>query len=74
MYRAQVKEWSMERVIRLMAGVFTLTGLTLSLTVHPYWLALPGLVGFNLVLFSFTGLCPMAMLLHRFGIEPECRS
>jgi len=72
MYRAQHHEWSMERVIRLMAGLFTLAGILLSLTVHPYWLILSGLVGANLVIFSVTGFCPMAGLLHALGVRPEC--
>jgi len=72
MYRAQVYKWSMERVIRLMAGGFTLLGIFLALTVHPYGLVLPALVGVNLVIFSITGFCPMAVLLHSLGVRPEC--
>lgn len=72
MYRSQVNTWTLERAICLMAGGFTLLGLFLAMAVHPYWLALPALVGLNLVVFSVTGFCPMAVLLHAVGVRPEC--
>jgi len=72
MYRSQVNTWTLERAIRLIAGGFTLLGLFLAMAVHPYWLALPALVGLNLVVFSVTGFCPMAVLLHAVGVRPEC--
>jgi uncharacterized membrane protein YdcZ (DUF606 family) len=37
--------------------------------VSPWWLLVPGLVGANLVLFSLTGFCPMAVVLARAGVE-----
>jgi len=52
MYLAQTKRWTIERVIRAMAGVFTLAGTGLAAAVSLWWLALPGLVGANLVIFS----------------------
>ncbi|MBI5142249.1 MAG: DUF2892 domain-containing protein [Nitrospirae bacterium] len=69
LYIAQTKIWTLERVIRLMAGTFVLLGIALSAWVHPYWIALPALVGVNLVVFSLTGLCPMAMILHKLGVR-----
>ena len=69
MYLAQTSQWTIERVIRAMAGIFTLAGVTLAATVSPWWLALPGLVGANLVIFSLTGFCPMAVALERVGVQ-----
>ncbi len=70
MYLAQTQQWTMERVIRLMAGIFVLLGTTLGALASPYWLILPAMVGANLLVFTFTGFCPMAILLHSLGL-PE---
>jgi hypothetical protein len=71
MYLAQTKRWTMERIIRLMAGVFVLAGTALGHGVHPAWLVVPALVAANLAIFSLTGFCPAAVLLHRCGVEEE---
>jgi hypothetical protein len=42
MYLAQTKRWTMERIIRVMAGLFTLAGVALAATVSTWWLILPG--------------------------------
>jgi uncharacterized membrane protein YdcZ (DUF606 family) len=68
MYLAQTRQWTIERVIRALAGTFTLAGVTLAATASPWWLVLPGLVGANLVIFSLTGFCPMAVALARAGV------
>jgi len=68
MYLAQTKRWTMERIIRAMAGIFTLAGVGLAATVSPWWLILPGLVGANLVIYSLTGFCPVAVVLDRAGV------
>jgi len=70
MYLAQTERWTMERIIRALAGIFTLAGVALAATVSPWWLVLPGLVGANLVVFSLSGFCPMAVVLDRAGV-PE---
>jgi len=67
-YLAQTQRWTMERIIRAMAGVFTLAGAGLAAAVSPWWLLLPGMVGANLVIFSLTGFCPMAVALARAGV------
>lgn len=69
MYLAQTQRWTMERIIRAMAGVFTLVGVGLAATVNSWWLIVPGVVGANLVVFSLTGFCPMAVALARTGVE-----
>jgi hypothetical protein len=38
--------------------------------VSPWWLLLTVFVGVNLLQSSFTGLCPLAMILRAFGMKP----
>ena len=68
MYLAQTQRWTMERLIRVTAGMLTLAGVVLAATVSSWWMVLPGFVGTNLVIFSLTGFCPLAVLLHRLGV------
>jgi hypothetical protein len=63
--RASVDQW----VFRL-AGLFVLASLLLSQLHSLHWLWFTAFVGANLVQASFTGLCPLAMLLARLGV-PE---
>ncbi len=71
MYRAPTHRWYLERIIWLIAGIVVLGGITLGILVNPYWFALPMLAGFNMIIFAFTGYCPMAIILNKyFHIEP----
>lgn len=69
MYLAKTDSWYLERIIWLIAGVVVLTGTILGFFVHRYWLILPVLVGVNLLVFAFTGFCPMAIFLHKMGVK-----
>lgn len=69
MYIAKTDKWYLERVIFLIAGVFTLSSMTLGYFISKYWLILAGLVGLNLIVFSTTGFCTMANILVKFGIK-----
>jgi hypothetical protein len=71
MYMACTDNWYLERVVWLVAGVFTLTGTVLAWLVSPWWLILNALVGVNLIILSFTGFCLMAQLLHALGFKPR---
>lgn len=55
--------WSLERQVRLIAGLLILTALLLSATVHPYWLGLAGIVGLGLTFAGLTDICMMAAVL-----------
>ena len=57
--------WSLERQVRLVAGLLILTSLLLAGTVHPYWLGLTAFVGLGLTFAGATDLCLMAALLVR---------
>ena len=73
MYLAPTDHWYLERIIWLIAGIVVLGGICLGLFVHKYWFALPMLAGFNMIIFSFTGFCPMAVILTKFfKVRPLC--
>lgn len=61
---------SIDRAVMAFAGVVILASLGLGLAVHPYWFWLTALVGANLLQASFTGFCPLAMLLRKLGFKP----
>jgi hypothetical protein len=52
------------------AGSMILSSLLLSWIHHPYWLFLTAFVGINLFQASFTGFCPLAIILKKIGIKP----
>jgi hypothetical protein len=51
------------------AGTMILLSLALAYAFTPYWLALAAFVGLNLLQSSFTGFCPLAMVLKRLGVR-----
>lgn len=57
--------WSIERQVRFTAGLLVLAGVVLSLFVHPYFLALSGLVGFGLAFTATIDWCGMGMLIAK---------
>ncbi len=71
MYMAQTDGWYLERIIWLIAGVFSLGSAILAAVHSPWWLILTGLVGINLIIFALTGFCLMANILYRLGAKPR---
>lgn len=59
------KGMSLERQVRIAAGFLALTGAVLSVTVHPYAIALSGFVGAGLMFAGFTDWCGMGLLLAK---------
>jgi hypothetical protein len=59
-----------DRVVIAFAGTVILLSLALAQWLSPYWLLLAAFVGFNLLQSAFTGFCPLAIILKRFGFEP----
>jgi rhodanese-related sulfurtransferase len=57
--------WSIERQVRFTAGVLVFTGVVLSLLVHPYFIALAGLVGFGLAFTAVIDWCGMGLLIAK---------
>jgi len=62
--------WPMHRILFLLAGTVTLTGVALSATVSRWFLLLAALPAANQLLFVAVGWCPMSLLLRRWGV-PE---
>jgi hypothetical protein len=60
-----VDQW----VFRL-AGIMVLVSLALSRFHSSNWLWFTAFVGANLIQASFTGFCPLAMVLRRLGVRP----
>jgi len=52
------------------AGTFILISLLLAHYHSVNWLWFTAFVGLNLVQASFTGFCPLVMILNKFGFKP----
>jgi hypothetical protein len=61
---------TIDRIVLAFAGTMVLLSLLLAYYVSPWWLALAGFVGLNMLQASFTGFCPLAMILKRLGYHP----
>lgn len=62
---------TIERYLRLIAGLFVLASLLLGYYVSPYWFLLTGFVALNLIQSAFTNWCPMMTFLRRLGAREE---
>jgi len=60
---------NIDRVVLAFAGLMVLTSIALAWAVSPWWLLLAAFVGLNLFQSAFTGFCPLAILLRRFGLS-----
>ncbi|ANP46737.1 YgaP family membrane protein [Candidatus Viadribacter manganicus] len=61
---------TIDRAVFAFAGIVVLTGLTLAIWVHPYWVLLSAFAGLNMFQSAFTGFCPAAMVFKRLGFKP----
>ena len=61
---------SIDRWVMRFAGTVVLLSLLLAYFVSVNWLWLTAFVGANLFQSSFTGFCPLAIVLKRVGIKP----
>jgi hypothetical protein len=62
----------MEMIIRRFAGTFVLASLLLAYYHSRYWLWFTAFVGFNLLQSSFTGFCPLEIILRKLGVGGSC--
>ncbi len=60
---------NIDRLVFAVAGSFILLSVILSLIHSPYWLFFTAFVGANLLQSSFTGFCPMAIVLRKIGVR-----
>jgi len=61
---------TIDRAVMAFAGSMILLSLALGYAMDPYWLLLAAFVGANLLQASFTGFCPLAVILKRLGVRP----
>lgn len=60
---------TVERLIRIFAGLFVLASLALGVLVSPHFLWFTAFVGLNLFQSGFTRLCPLEAILRRLGVR-----
>lgn len=70
-------EMTVERYIRVFAGLFIMLSLALGVQASPlfvssWFLAFTAFVGLNLFQFGLTNFCPMAIILRKLGV-PESK-
>jgi len=61
---------SIDRWAMRFAGTMVLLSLLLAHFVGANWLWFTAFVGANLLQSSYTGFCPLAIVLKRFGVKP----
>ena len=61
---------TIDRAVLAFAGTVVLVSLALGLFVHQNWFWLAAFVGATLLQSSFTGFCPLAFILRKFGMQP----
>jgi hypothetical protein len=60
---------TVDRGVRLMAGVMVLLSLALAHYFSPYWLWLTAFVGLNLLQSAFTNWCPAMSIFRAMGMK-----
>jgi hypothetical protein len=60
---------NLDRAVLAFAGAVVLLGVGLSLTLHPWWIALTVFAGLNMIQAAFTGFCPAAMVFKALGVK-----
>jgi len=63
---------TLDRAVLIFAGCVVLIGIVLSLTVHPWWIALTAFAGLNMIQAGITGFCPAAIVFRKLGVAPGC--
>lgn len=61
---------TIDRMVMAFAGLMILASLSLAHLHHANWLYLTAFVGLNLFQASFTGFCPLAVILKKLGVTP----
>ncbi|HEX5755238.1 MAG TPA: DUF2892 domain-containing protein [Arenimonas sp.] len=63
---------NLDRAMFAFAGTMILLSVVLTYFVSPWWLLLTTFVGLNLLQSAFTGFCPAAIVLGKFGFKAGC--
>lgn len=64
-----MSNWTIDRGVRLIAGAIVLCTAILAHYSNPNWIWFTVFVGFMLVQSTFTGFCPMEMILKALGVK-----
>lgn len=64
---------TVERYLRLIAGVFVAASVLLGMYAHPYFFWFTAFVGLNLFQSAFTNWCPMMAILRAAGVRDTPR-
>lgn len=60
---------TVERGVRLLAGILILASLALGHLYSPYWYLFTAFVGLNLFQSAFTNWCPAMLILRKLGLK-----
>ena len=60
-----------EKLVRVLAGAVSLTGLGLGFFVSPWWYLLTVFAGLNVIQSAFTGFCPPEIVYRWFRESPS---
>lgn len=63
---------TIERTLRLIAGILLLVSVLLAYFVSLYWLLFTAFIGLNLLQSGLTDWCPMMSILRKFGMKGCC--
>jgi len=61
---------NIDRIVFAFAGAMVLVSVVFAVSHSLYWLWLTAFVGANLLQASFTGFCPLALVLKSLGYKP----
>ena len=60
---------NLDRLVFTVAGIFVFASVFLSVFHSQYWLYFTAFVGLNMLQASFSGFCPLAVLLKKAGVQ-----
>ena len=63
---------TIDRAVLAIAGTMVLLSIVLTLWISQWFLLLTAFVGLNQLQSAFTGFCPAAILLSKFGVKAGC--
>lgn len=64
---------TVERALRIIAGIMILISVVLTHFLSPWWLLFTAFIGLNLLQSGFTNWCPMMNILRASGLK-DCKA
>jgi hypothetical protein len=62
---------TVDRYLRMFAGLFILASVALGYYVHPGWFLFTAFVGLNLFQSAFSNWCPLMTILRKIGVKDD---